>query len=278
MIEKLCAVYAPTRASAIYSRSSVNPSTTAARHPCPRDHGTGCRVHDTCGRVRRDTPARTPTRADTDPAGGVPVTWTRCIPGPAPVPVTSASTTPAASWNVIVTCGDEPVTSHAHVTGTPATTGRPVKIEVQPDEAECSNDRAAHAPSASRAGPPALRSVRAVHSTRSASPGVNRFPRCACTETQCHGPEPHAPDVNAARAAASPGNASPHDTSQARGDAGTTCTLRRPSTVTDSRYRPAACTRSADAHLSGTSLPSSPRYSITLPSSRTGAAESGQNR
>src|SRR5699024_9245443 len=74
MIEKLCAVYAPTRASAMSNRSSVNPSTTAARHPCPRDHGTACGVHDTCGRARRDTPARTPTRADTALAGGVPVT------------------------------------------------------------------------------------------------------------------------------------------------------------------------------------------------------------
>src|SRR5699024_3530322 len=107
---------------------------------------------------------------------------------------------------------------------------------VHPDEAEYNNDRAAHAPSASRTGPPALNAVRVVHSTRSASAGVRRFPRCACTETQCHGPEPHAPVVNAARAAASPGRAPLISISHDRGAVGRICARLRPSTVVLNTY------------------------------------------
>src|SRR5690606_10555445 len=51
------------------SRSSESPSTTAARHPCPADHGIGLSVHVACGLVARVTVERTPTRASTAPSG-----------------------------------------------------------------------------------------------------------------------------------------------------------------------------------------------------------------
>src|SRR5690606_24842268 len=97
-----------------------------------------------------------------------------------------------------------------------------------------------------------------ARSNNNASRGVNKFPRCAATDTQCHGPRPHAPCAKASSPDNSPADAPLTSTDHDRGATGRTCTRRAPSTVVDSTYRSARDTFSDAVNGTSTSRPRLP--------------------
>src|SRR5699024_4232898 len=146
--------YVPTLLATI--KSSENPSTTAALHPCPALYGTGPSVHVTCGRATRVTPRRTPTCRDAASSGAVTVIDTRPIAsGASSSPYTPAIRAPDASLTPRPRADrPSPCTSAAHVTGPPATTGSPLNSCPYEPVSDELIELADHTPSASRTGPP----------------------------------------------------------------------------------------------------------------------------
>src|SRR5699024_7653355 len=144
------------------------------------------------------------------------------------------------------------------MTRRPGKTGMSRHGAAQPEASDTDSDRACKTPSAATTGPDNAQNDAGTTSTSAASRGVSRFPRCACTDTQCHGPAPHAPCANAARPDNSPADAPRTSTDHDRGAAGRTCTRRTPSTVVDSTYRSARDTLSDAVNGTSTSRPRLP--------------------